>query len=684
MGGNRKRKGAEGLEIGASTALVLGPSGPANRLRLEAESFSRLARCGSSAQVYGMQSAFGFPTVVNCRKERKLLQASSARAETAKGSKRTLSDLTDKCASSYTDKCHDLLTKKGRVVARQRATGIRAAPVTALVALPAAGTGPQLAIEQGRTEDRSLVVVARQSAAGVTPQQSSAEADGRQVPEVPNPPARNPKVCDLGASASQPCTVTRGDRRPASLPGDSPADSSRNGHFRSPAVVLGAGNVDTPPAPEPDPPERGRAPPTKAPPADAGGAGAGSPRGGVGRRNGNRRGNGSRRGHTQGAGSPAQAAGPPGSRATAVQAPSAAAASVPHADSQDKRRGNGGLRGQAPGTAAGRQAAAAQGARAAVNPPAGAAAAPLQQHADPEARAQARGRVSQSVPAAAHADWARASVRSLEDMVDAANHALGVAAAARLDGALEALAALPVRILADNGSSRSRPRRILARLQRISEGQLLADEEDEEQGPAASGSRRRRVPDQVNLAGRIERHASRGSIRRAAAALDAAPLADTSDPAVIAKLRALHPEAAAPAALETDVPAIQISEETLVAVEKRLSANSRGTAGGVTGWTYEQALVPVRVSSEGRRAVLQFVNLILSGKLPRSCFLLESLLVGLEKTKDGVPTGDVRPIAIGEVWYRLAMICALVQKGHEVGVALGLSLIHISEPTRPY
>ncbi|NJN00174.1 MAG: hypothetical protein HC793_00350 [Aquincola sp.] len=199
----------------------------------------------------------------------------------------------------------------------------------------------------------------------------------------------------------------------------------------------------------------------------------------------------------------------------------------------------------------------------------------------------------------------------------------------------------------------------------------MEDEEEDDQGPASAGSRRRRVPDQVKLAGRIERHASRGSIRRAAAALDAEPLADTSDPAVIEKLRALHPEAVAPHALETDVPAIQISEETLEAVEKRLSAHSRGTAGGVTGWTYEQALVPVRVSSEGRRAVLQFINLILSGKLPRNCFLLESLLVGLVKLKDGVPTDGVRPIAIGEVWYRLAMICALVQKGHEVGVALG-------------
>ena len=43
----------------------------------------------------------------------------------------------------------------------------------------------------------------------------------------------------------------------------------------------------------------------------------------------------------------------------------------------------------------------------------------------------------------------------------------------------------------------------------------------------------------------------------------------------MAKLRALHPQAAPPTALATDVPAIQISAETLEAVEKRLSATSR-------------------------------------------------------------------------------------------------------------
>ena len=42
-------------------------------------------------------------------------------------------------------------------------------------------------------------------------------------------------------------------------------------------------------------------------------------------------------------------------------------------------------------------------------------------------------------------------------------------------------------------------------------------------------------------------------------------------------------------------------------------------------------------------------NLILSGELPRDAFLLDWLLIGLEK-----PGGCVRPIAVSEMWYRCA------------------------------
>jgi hypothetical protein len=70
------------------------------------------------------------------------------------------------------------------------------------------------------------------------------------------------------------------------------------------------------------------------------------------------------------------------------------------------------------------------------------------------------------------------------------------------------------------------------------------------------------------------------------------------------------------------------------------------------------------------RAALRFINLLLSGSLPRSSFVLQSVMVGLQKLTDGAPIGGVRPIAIGEAWYRLAMLCALTDVGAAVGPGL--------------
>ena len=273
--------------------------------------------------------------------------------------------------------------------------------------------------------------------------------------------------------------------------------------------------------------------------------------------------------------------------------------------------------------------------------------------------------------------------RCLEDVVDAASNAAGNGGAARLRSALDALADLPGRVLSDKGASRSRGRRILARLRRVADGHRLDDEGgDEEEGGSQgqAGSRRRRVSDQAKLAARIERHMSAGSIKRGAAALSSEPLADASDPAVLAKLRALHPNAESPAAIDTEVPALQTSAETLLAVCKRVSAHNRGTAGGPTGWTYEMICACAQSSGDGLRAVLRFINLILSGTLPRASFLLSSVLVALQKVTDGVPDGGVRPIAIGEAWYRLAMLCALSDVGGAVGA--GLAPMQVGVGTR--
>ena len=99
-----------------------------------------------------------------------------------------------------------------------------------------------------------------------------------------------------------------------------------------------------------------------------------------------------------------------------------------------------------------------------------------------------------------------------------------------------------------------------------------------------------------------------------------------------------------------------------MAVGGLLSATSKGNGAGVTGWTYEHILVVVQVSSEGRRADLQFINLILAGELPRSCFLLKS------SWRDSRSCGMGHQLA---VWYRIVMICALVQKGCEVACTWG-------------
>ena len=49
--------------------------------------------------------------------------------------------------------------------------------------------------------------------------------------------------------------------------------------------------------------------------------------------------------------------------------------------------------------------------------------------------------------------------------------------------------------------------------------------------------------------------------------------------------------------------------------------------------------------------VVQLINLVLSGALPRCDSLLDSRLIAL--SKPGRP-GSIRPIAVGEVWQRLS------------------------------
>ena len=277
----------------------------------------------------------------------------------------------------------------------------------------------------------------------------------------------------------------------------------------------------------------------------------------------------------------------------------------------------------------------------------------------------------QNIPAHARAAFGTHLAGALRKVVDACAFAQGQGAAAEIDAAIEELNDLPRRVLADHGSSRGRARRILARLTRIERGEPLDDEQDaaaaaagEGAAPAARrGGQRGVLSEEQQTAARIKTHLQRGSISRAARALKNVPVADASDPAVLAKLASKHPEEPPPTPLESDVPALQITSDHLRAVLKRWRGK-HGTAPGMSGLTPEHIVAAADTGVNAFSAILEWVNLMLSGKLPRHGALLDSALIGLMK-----PNNDVRPIAIGEVWYRFAASCALAALGH-TGAAL--------------
>ena len=59
-------------------------------------------------------------------------------------------------------------------------------------------------------------------------------------------------------------------------------------------------------------------------------------------------------------------------------------------------------------------------------------------------------------------------------------------------------------------------------------------------------------------------------------------------------------------------------------------------------------------TASAHEATLDVVNVIFSDALPRHVTFLDSALIGMQK-----PDGGVRPIAIGEVWYRVTTLCTL-------------------------
>jgi Reverse transcriptase (RNA-dependent DNA polymerase) len=82
----------------------------------------------------------------------------------------------------------------------------------------------------------------------------------------------------------------------------------------------------------------------------------------------------------------------------------------------------------------------------------------------------------------------------------------------------------------------------------------------------------------------------------------------------------------------------------------------KGSAPGPSGWTYEHIKAATDTDVHARIAALSLINAIISGNLPHLPEVLDSTLIALQKPG---ANGGVRPIAIGEVWLRLAGLCAM-------------------------
>lgn len=215
-----------------------------------------------------------------------------------------------------------------------------------------------------------------------------------------------------------------------------------------------------------------------------------------------------------------------------------------------------------------------------------------------------------------------------------------------VEAAVTALLDLPERALVDNRASRGFGRRLRGRLRRIDAGEEL----DEPSSAAPQRLFRRPTHPKAKMAAQVHKMLALGSVSKAAKCVDALPMAEPTEE-VLAKLRTLHPHEGEPAIPAPTSAPVRITAELLSDVMQRVP---KGSAPGESGWTYEHVKAAVLTDPSALSSACRLINAILSGSLPRMARLLDSALIALQK-----PQGGIRPVAIGEVWLRLAGLCAM-------------------------
>ncbi|CEL99356.1 unnamed protein product [Vitrella brassicaformis CCMP3155] len=218
-------------------------------------------------------------------------------------------------------------------------------------------------------------------------------------------------------------------------------------------------------------------------------------------------------------------------------------------------------------------------------------------------------------------------------------------------------------------TKRSDPSIWRARIRLFDEGDWRALRDE-----ALAWARRRSNTTPATSASRARRLIKCAELRRAANALTSGKVLPNNDD-TLAKLRALHPAASFPLDPSPTLPpnnaprtVFEPDDEHLLGA---LKTAPKGSAQGGTGWRYEH----LRAIHNWRCKVPlpNFVRLLVHSRVPPSLrpFLSAARLSAFEKTDDdGVATGGVRPIAMGETIRRWVTRAIVQQKSPKLEAAL--------------
>ncbi len=173
-------------------------------------------------------------------------------------------------------------------------------------------------------------------------------------------------------------------------------------------------------------------------------------------------------------------------------------------------------------------------------------------------------------------------------------------------------------------------------------------------------------PQQRRLASRVKALIRAGDVPRARRVLTSLGVADSSNPEVQDRLRALHPvsDEQLPA-LPDGAPKISIPADR--AFKRFLHRAPKSSAGGLSGWTYPMltALVGEGNACPGLASLIEDIA---NGNVSNASqeLLAAAKLLGLNK-----PNGGVRPLALGEVFHRLAATHAVRSNWAEISLFAG-------------